>query len=78
MDQETLDIVYNQTNCKDCDVIQKIYLECNKDIVETLAKLSNITECASRNKTQPSEFDEFRKIMDEKEKIFYERTGKGI
>lgn len=77
MDQETLDIISTQTGCHDREEIEHWFEACDKDIVRTIMKLSNVIELPDRNKSAPSEFDEVRKIVDEKENIYFERN-KGI
>lgn len=77
MDQSIIDIIRSQTGCEDVDCIERVYIECGEDVVKTIMQLSNVTEAPPRHIPTPSEFDEVRKIVDEKENIYFERN-KGI
>jgi hypothetical protein len=77
MDQSIIDIIRSQTGCEDIESIQRTFAECGEDVVKTIMQLSSVTEAPPRNTPTPSEFDEIRRIVDEKENIYFERN-KGI
>ena len=66
MDTETKSIISNQTNIDDTLLIEKTYFECNSDVGATVLKLMNISYKEKKVK-KPTEFDEYRKILDEKD-----------
>lgn len=72
-DKEAIEMISNQTGMNDTERIQEVLQNNNGDIVKTIMLLSGIQECPDRNVTKPSEFDEIRKIVNEKEEIFFKR-----
>jgi hypothetical protein len=66
MDAETKSIISNQTNIEDTLLIEKTFFECNSDIGATVLTLMNISYKEKKVK-KPTEFDEYRKILDEKD-----------
>jgi len=66
MDAETKLIISNQTNIEDTLLIEKTFFECDSDIGATVLKLMNIPYKKPVLK-KPTEFDEYRKILDEKD-----------
>lgn len=66
MDDEIKSIISNQTNIEDTLLIEKTFFECNSDVGATVLTLMNISYKEKKAK-QPTEFDEYRKILDEKD-----------
>lgn len=75
MDTETKSIISNQTNIDDTLLIEKTYFECNSDVGATVLKLMNISYKEKKVK-QPTEFDEYRKILDEKDTEYHKVMAK--
>jgi hypothetical protein len=75
MDQETKEIISKQTGESDLLLIEKIFFECDSDIGATICKLQNI-EYKEPKKPKKTEFDDIRKILDEKDTIFQEYLEK--
>lgn len=66
MDNDVISIISNQTNIDDTLLIEKTFFECNSDIGSTVLTLMNIPYKKPILKKQ-TEFDEYRKILDEKD-----------
>lgn len=79
MDAETLSIIKSQTGADDMHLddlhIERVYFECGSDIVKTIMKLSDLKDVTVQNK-EPSVFDDIRKIVDEKEQIYFTESYK--
>ena len=71
MDKETKEIVSKQTDIADLIFIEKTFFECNGYIGATILKLMNI-EFKERPKPPVTEFDEYRKILDDKDTVYQE------
>jgi hypothetical protein len=76
MDKTVLDIIKKQTDISDDLLIERVYYESGNDPVKTITTLSNI-EIIKTKDVPHTVFDDIRKIVDEKEKIYYNRN-KGI
>lgn len=70
--EESIDIISKQTGVSDKAVIQETLIELNGDIIKTIMKLSHIDSCPEKCKSAPSEFDDIRRIVDEKENIYFQ------
>ena len=71
MDKETLNVIKNQTGSTDDLHIERIFYECDGDVVKTIMTISGIQEAAPRQPiSAPNVFDDIRKIVNEKEEIF--------
>lgn len=75
MDQETKEIISKQTGIEDMLVVEKTYFECNNDIGATVLKLMNFS-FKEIPKPPETQFDEFRRILDEKDTIFQQEKHK--
>lgn len=73
MDKETIAIIKNQTQEKDELHIERVYYQCGADIVKTIMTLSDIKD-NTPIKEHTSIFDGIREIVDEKEKIYHNRS----
>ena len=74
MDKELVDIIKSQTGVSDELQIERVFYECNGDIVKTIMKISNIDDNTSVIKKENNVFDNIRAIVDEKEKIYQNRN----
>jgi hypothetical protein len=75
MDKEIIDIIKSQTGVSDELQIERVFYECNSDIVKTIMKISNINDNTLLiNKKENNVFDNIRTIVDEKEKIYQNRN----
>lgn len=74
MDKEIIDIIKSQTGVSDELQIERVFYECNSDIVKTIMKISNINDNTSVRKKENNVFDNIRAIVDEKEKIYQNRN----
>ena len=61
-----------QTNIEDEVLIEEIYKSCMCDMVKTIMELMNIKDVAASQSKIPSEFDNMREILAEKEQIYHE------
>lgn len=75
---EDIDIIAKQTGITDKLAIRKCYFKNNKDMTNTIMELMEIeTSHEDKSKyTKPSEFDEIRNIMNEKERIYHLKSKK--
>lgn len=74
MDKEIIDIIKSQTGVSDELQIERVFYECNSDIVKTIMKISNINDNTSVRKKENNVFDNIRAIVDEKEKLYQNRN----
>lgn len=71
---EDIDIIAKQTGITDKLQIRKCYFKNNKDITNTIMELMSLE--IDKEHVKPSEFDEIRNIMNEKEKIYHLKSKK--
>lgn len=75
MDEETKAIIAKQTGENDLVLIEKTFYECECDVGATILNLMQFSY-SERPKPAATEFDEYRKILDEKDAIFQLRLEK--
>lgn len=75
MDQSTKDIVSKQTGIDDMLLIEKVFFECNSDVGSCILTLMDIK---FETKPEPisTEFDEYRRILDDKDRIYQQVVEK--
>jgi hypothetical protein len=71
--QNNIDIIKKQTDVDDDLLIERCLYENSNDILKTIMQLSNLKE-KEYYKAPDEVFDEIRKIVDEKEKIYHDRN----
>lgn len=74
MEADTLSIIRSQTGVDDDLYIERTYFECNSDIVKTIMALSDIKDNTTKEEDS-GVFVNIRKIMDEKEMIYFNRKS---
>lgn len=67
-----LDLISSQTNIADMVLIERVYIEQNKSIPDTIMKLMNYEYCKTFEMKPRTVFDDIRVIVDEKEQLFYD------
>lgn len=75
---EDIDIIAKQTGITDKLEIRKCYFKNNKDMTNTIMELMAI-DISYEDKSKyikPSEFDQIRNIMNEKERIYHLKSKK--
>lgn len=76
MNADVLSIIKNQTQVQDDVHIERIYYECQGDVIKTIIELSGIKIPKHQEKPKTL-FDDIREIVNEKESIYHNRN-KGI
>lgn len=74
MDKESIEIIKSQTGMSDELQIERIFYECDSDIVKTIMKISNINDNTITQTRENNIFDNIRAIVDEKERIYQNRS----
>lgn len=69
-------IIQDQTDILDIEKIKTTFLECNKDITETIIKLSNLKSKTIKKIKEKTIFDEMRYILDAKDNIYQQQVQK--
>jgi hypothetical protein len=65
--------IMRQTECYDINLIKEKYINNNKDVLETIFDIMNMKIIDDKPKT---DFEKMREIVDEKEKLFHEKSSK--
>lgn len=75
MDQTVKEIIMDQTGQTDPIHVEKVFFECNQDVGDTICRLQDLKPVVRQQKTK-TQFDNMRKILEEKDKIFREFLDK--
>ena len=70
--ENDIDIIQKQTGVSDVDLIKRTFEAMKSDVVKTIMTLSSIVECPAKCKNITTEFEEVRKIVDEKENLYFQ------
>lgn len=71
---ELVEMIRIQTNIDDVLFIERRLMECNNDVPKTILSLMNLLP--EEIKKEPTDFDVFREILNEKDKIYHEVMDK--
>jgi hypothetical protein len=71
---ELVEMIRTQTNIDDVLFIERRLMECNNDVPKTILSLMNLLP--EEIKKEPTDFDVFREILNEKDKIYHEVMDK--
>ena len=72
-----IDIVASQTGISDRLEIERMLIECGNDVSSTIIKLLSLEEEQKKVK-EPTEFDQIRVILADKEKVYHDVMNKNI
>ena len=66
-----IDIIMSQTNVDDRLYVERVFMECENDISQTVIKLMNL-KVEDKPKKEPTIFENIRKILNEKDNIYHD------
>lgn len=70
--EDDINIIQMQTSETNSEIIKEIYEKHNKDMVKTIMEVSRLQESQRDKKVTDPVFDEIRKIVDEKERLYHQ------
>ena len=70
-----IDIVASQTGIHDRLQVERVLIECGNDVSSTIIKLMLLEEEKKKVK-EPTEFDQIREILADKEKVYHDVMNK--
>ena len=70
-----IDIVASQTGIHDRLQVERVLIECGNDVSSTIIKLMLLEEEKKKVK-EPTEFDQIREILSDKEKVYHDVMNK--
>lgn len=68
---DDIELITKQTGVEDTLYIEKVYYKNNCSMPDTIMELMKYKYCAPKQEVKQDEFTEFRKVIEEKEAIFY-------
>jgi hypothetical protein len=68
---EDINLISKQTGIEDLIHVEKVYYKNNGSMSDTIMELMEYTHCTPNKEEKHDEFTNFRKIVEEKEAIFY-------
>jgi hypothetical protein len=68
---QNIDIIMSQTNVEDRLYVERVYMECENDVPQTVIKLMNL-EVEHKPQKEPTIFENIRKILNEKDTMYHD------
>jgi hypothetical protein len=72
---QTIDIIMSQTNVEDRLHVERVYMECENDVPQTVIKLMNL-DVEKKPQKEPTIFEHIRKILNQKDTIYHDMMSR--